>query len=299
MHAFIPHLCLSLAMILVGSSVVAGEILIRHFPVHLGSLLRFALASVVIVPLWIAREGRPPRLARRTWLILTGQALCGSVLFTIFLLHGLRWTSPGAAGIITSTTPACMSLLAWVLLKERPGRRIMIGIGLSVAGIAMLNLAGAEKAGVQSWPGNLLVAAAVVVESLFLLVRKSIREQLSPLAVSSLITVLATCFFLPLGLTQAVGFDFGALPLEAWMSVIYYAVAVTVLAYLCWFAGVTRVRADVAGVFTAILPVSALVLSALVLDQPVRQEHLAGVFLALTSIVLISRHSATKEDEPS
>lgn len=288
MHAFFPHLFLSLAMILVGSSVVAGEILIRYFPVHLGSLLRFALASLLIVPLWLAREGRPPRLARRTWLILAGQALCGSVLFTIFLLHGLRWTSPGAAGIITSTTPACMSLLAWVLLKERPGRRIMVGIGLSVAGVAILNLAGAEKTGVQSWPGNLLVAAAVVVESLFLLVRKSIREQLSPLAVSSLITVLATCFFLPLGLTQAVGFNFVALPWEAWVSVVYYAVAVTILAYLCWFAGVTRVQASVAGVFTAILPVSALILSALVLNQPVRPEHLMGCLLALTSIVLIS-----------
>lgn len=298
MHAFFPHLFLSLAMILVGSSVVAGEILIRHFPIHLGSLLRFALASLLIVPLWIAREGRPPRLARRTWLILTGQALCGSVLFTIFLLHGLRWTSPGAAGIITSTTPACMSLLAWVLLKERPGRRIIFGIGLSVAGVAILNLAGAEKTGVQSWPGNLLVAAAVVVESLFLLVRKSIREQLSPLAVSSLITVLATGFFLPLGLVQAMGFDFAALPWEAWVSVVYYAVAVTILAYLCWFAGVTRVRASVAGVFTAILPVSALILSALVLDQPVGPEHLTGCLLALASIALICCHDAAKEVAP-
>lgn len=289
MHAFIPYFCLSLAMILVGSSVVAGEILIRHFPVHLGSLLRFALASALILPLWITREGRPPRLARRTWMILTGQALCGSVLFTIFLLHGLRWTSPGAAGIITSTTPACMSLLAWMLLRERPGKRIVIGIGLSVAGVAILNLAGTEKTGVHSWPGNLLVAAAVVVESLFLLVRKSIREQLSPLAVSSLITLLATGFFLPLGLIQAQDFDFAALPLEAWMSVVYYAVAVTILAYLCWFAGVTRVRASVAGVFTAILPVSSLTLSALVLGQPVGPEQLAGCLLALASIVLICR----------
>ncbi len=289
MHSFIPHILLSLAMILVGSSVVAGEILIRHFPVHLGSLLRFALASALIIPFWLVREGRPPRLRRRTWMILTAQALCGSVLFTIFLLHGLRWTTPAAAGIITSTTPACMSLLAWFVLHERPKKRILAGITLSVAGVAILNQAGADEGGIQSWPGNALVGAAVIVESLFLLVRKSIQEQLSPLAVSSLITGLATCFFLPLGLTQALSFNFAALPLEAWGSVIYYAVAVTILAYLCWFAGITKVRASVAGVFTAILPLSSLVLSALVLNQPVGSEHVLGCVLALCSIVLICR----------
>lgn len=287
MHQFIPHLLLTLAMILVGSSVVAGEILIRHFPIHLGSLLRFALASALIVPTWLILEGRPPRLRRQTWLILTAQTLCGSVLFTIFLLHGLHWTSPGAAGIITSTTPACMSLLAWMLLGERPTRRIIAGICLSVIGVAILNLADIETEGGQSWIGNLLVVAAVVVESLFLLVRKTIHEELSPMAVSSLISILATCFFLPLGLTQATHFHFAALPAEAWASVIYYAVVVTILAYLCWFGGVIRVKASVAGIFTSVLPVSALVLSALLLDHPVTWQHVGGCGLALGGIALI------------
>lgn len=287
MYTFFPHILLILAMILVGSSVVAGEILIRHFPIHLGSLLRFALASALIIPIWLIREGRPPRLRRQTWMILAGQALCGSVLFTTFLLHGLRWTSPGAAGIITSTTPACMSLLAWILLGERPARRIIVGISLSITGVAILNAAETEATGDQSWIGNLLVVAAVVVESLFLLIRKTIQEELSPLAVSSLISILATLIFLPLGLNQAMRFNFAALPPEAWASVIYYAVAVTILAYLCWFGGVTRVTANVAGVFTSVLPVSALILSALVLDRPVTQAHMVGCGLALGSIVLI------------
>lgn len=287
MTRILPHLCLAAAMALVGSSVVAGEIMIRHFPIHLGSLLRFALASAIIVPFWLWIEPRPPRLRPRSWLILAGQTLCGSALFTIFVLHGLRWTSPASAGIITSTTPACMGLLAWIILGERPGGRIMAGIALSVTGIAILNLAGAQDGPDGSWRGNLLVAAAVVVESLFLLVRKSIPEKLSPLATSSIISVLATLFFMPLGLSQARGFAFAALPMEAWWCVLYYAVAVTIIAYLCWFAGVTKVPASVAGIFTGILPVSALAVSALFLGQNVAWPHLLGCALAMASIGLI------------
>jgi len=286
MTRYFPHFCLSLAMILVGSSVVAGEILIRHFPIHLGSLLRFALASAVIVPFWLRREGIP-RLRRRSWAILAGQTLCGSVLFTIFVLYGLRWTSPASAGIITSTTPACMGLLAWVILGERPDRRIVLGILLSVAGIAVINLDGTSSATENSWWGNLLVTAAVIVESLFLLLRKSIGEALSPLAVASIVSTLATLFFLPLGLLQAWHFPFAGLAREAWWCVIYYALAVTILAYLCWFAGVTRVRAGVAGVFTAVMPVSALLFSALFLGQHITPAHLGGCALALLSIGVI------------
>lgn len=293
MTRILPHFCLAAAMALVGSSVVAGEIMIRHFPIHLGSLLRFALASAIIVPFWLLIEPGLPRLRPRTWLILAGQTLCGSALFTIFVLHGLRWTSPASAGIITSTTPACMGLLAWIILGERPGGRVLAGIALSVAGIAILNLAGTQGGQGGSWTGNLLVAAAVVVESLFLLVRKSIPEKLSPLATSSIISVLATFFFMPLGLTQARGFAFEALPMEAWWCVLYYAVAVTIVAYLCWFAGVTRVTASVAGIFTGILPVSALAVSALFLGQDIGMPHLIGCALAMASIALICGRDAT------
>lgn len=288
MTRLFPYSCLTVAMILVGSSVVAGEIMIRHFPIHLGSLLRFTLASAIIAPIWLLKEGGLPRLHPRSWLILVGQTLCGSVLFTIFVLYGLRWTSPASAGIITSTTPACMGLLAWIILGERPGGRVLAGIVISVAGIAVLNLSGARGDGAGSWAGNLFVAAAVVVESLFLLVRKSIRDQLSPLAVSSLITLLATLFFMPLGLWQAANFSFAGLPLEAWWCVLYYAVPVTIIAYLCWFAGVTRVPAGVAGIFTGVLPVSALLISALFLGQAVTRAQLFGCGLAMLSIVLIS-----------
>lgn len=286
MTRFVPHLCLSLAMVLVGSSVVAGEILIRHFPIHLGSLLRFAVASAVIVPFWLLREGFP-RMDPRNWAILACQTLCGSVLFTIFVLYGLRWTSPASAGIITSTTPACMGLLAWMLLDERPDRRLTLGILLSVSGIAVINLAGSGGDSENSWLGNILVTAAVVVESLFLLLRKSISQPLSPLAVSSLVSVLATLFFLPLGMFQAWHFPFTDLAPEAWWCVLYYALAVTILAYLCWFAGVTRVRAGVAGIFTAIMPVSALTFSFLFLNQQITAAHLAGCALALSSIGVI------------
>lgn len=281
----IAYLHLTLAMIIVGSSVVAGKIMVSQLPIHLSSAIRFALALILLLPLVRWREGGLPRLSRRSWLLLAGQSLCGSFLFTVFLLYGLQRTSPAAAGIITSTTPACMGILAWMAIKDQPSKRTMAGILLSVAGLVAVN--GAGDGSGESWSGNLLVFGAVVFESLFLLLRKGVSEPLSPLSAATIISLFGLLWFLPLGIYEAFTLPLPSSP-SAWLSVAYYGVVVTVLAYLFWFAGIVRVPASTAGVFTAVMPVSALLLSALVLGQRIDPAHVAGCALVLLSIALLS-----------
>lgn len=284
------YLDLTMAMILVGSSVAAGKFMIQELPVHLASALRFCCAALLIVPLLLILEGIP-RLSLRSWAILFVQAACGSFLFNVFLLAGLARTTAGAAGIITSTTPACMGLTAFAVLGERPSRRVVAGIALSMAGILAVNLhdAGPDVgADMGALAGNLLVLCAVMAETFFLLLRKCIPEPVSPLAVSTVMTVFGLALFTPGALVQARGFDFAAVSWASWSVVAYYGAFVTVAAYLFWFSGVARVGAGTAGVFTAVMPVSALILSALLLGEAVTPAALAGCALVLAGIACIS-----------
>ncbi len=280
---------LALAMIIVGSSVVAGKIMIMDLPVFLASALRFLMAGLLLVPMLYVREGGLPRLSMRSYALLALQALCGAFLFTVFLLYGLKLTSPASAGIITSTTPACMGVLAWIFLKERPALRVVAGITLSVAGVLILNL---NETGHDQYShpimGNLLVVGAVVFESMFLLLRKSIPETLSPLAASTIVALFALAFFAPMGAWEAVSFDFALVGTASWLAVAYYGVFVTVLAYLFWFTGIVRVSGSVAAVFTAVMPVSAIALSCIVLGEELGWQHVAGCAGVLAGIYFIS-----------
>lgn len=285
------YLNLTLAMVLVGSSVVAGKIMVDELPVFLASAARFVLALSILIPIICIREGGLPGISRRSWCMLAVQSLCGSFLFTVFLLYGLTFTGPSSAGIITSTTPACMGIIAWVFLKDRPSLRIGVGIMLSVLGVLVINMveSGGGVSGSNPLLGNVLVLGAVIFESMFLLIRKTVPEPLSPLAVSTIISLFGLIWFLPMGLYEASAADFGAISLTGWLTVIYYGVFVTVLAYLFWFAGITKVPASIAGVFTAVMPLSALVLSALILSEPIGWQQLVGCGCVLIGIVLISR----------
>lgn len=286
------YLCLASAMAIVGSSVVAGKLVIASFPVFLASGLRFAIASAVLLPLFIRQGNGLHSIRPKDWGILSLQALAGVFLFSIFLLEGLKYTTAAESGVITSTTPAMAGLLAFLLLNERLTRANLLALALAVAGILILNLAGTgapRLRGPNPWLGNLLVFGAVVGESLFIALGKIVSARISPLGISTAVSLLGLAMFAPVAVVQALRFDFSALAWTDWLPVLYFGIVVTVVAFLLWYSGLAHVPAGSAAVFTGVLPVSAVLLSYLVLDETFLWSHLLGGLFVLAAIALIAR----------
>lgn len=282
---------LSLAMIIVGSSVVFGKIITNSFPVFLASGLRFAIASAVMLPLLLKYEKKMLHISGKNFLNLIAMAFCGQFIFTFLVLLGLRYTSAIEAGIITSTSPAMMAVVTYLFFREKPGIRRMIGIGMVVAGVIIVN--GFADVKTFSVParhifGNLLMLGAVAGEAFFLLMRKRISSDISNLALTGYLCFLGFVMFLPLSVFQAISFDFSGVGPAAWGAILYFGAVFTVLAYAFWFQGVSRVSGSTAGVFTAVMPVSAVLLSCLFLKEQFTVYHAAGGALILSAILLIT-----------
>jgi len=278
---------LSLAMAIVGSSVVCGKVLTNAFPVFLASGLRFALAAALMLPLILLEQKGLPRFGRKDWGLMILMAFCGQFVFTCLLLYGLRFTGGLDAGVITATTPAAMTLVALVLLRERPGRWQLLGVTFAVGGVLLVNgvLGRAAAEGDGRWLGNALICLAVLGEALFLLLRKRLSAQVSNLALAGVLCWLGLFMFAPFALVQAWGFDFRGVTALAWWALLYFGVVFTVVAYLLWFRGVVRVSGGVAGVFTAVMPVSALGLSCLLLGETLTWHHALGGAMVVAAIL--------------
>jgi len=281
-------LLLTLAMITVGSTVVASRIIVAGLPPFTASALRFAIALPVFLALMRWRGQRLRRPAPHDAALIALQALCGSVGYAVLLMAGLRTTSAANAGVIAGTLPAVGALVGALVLRERIGLRLGIAIALACAGVAAVVVAPAQRNGAAngSLPGDLLVMAAVGCESLFLLLNKRLRVPLAPLAQSTLMTALG----LAMTLGPALAEHAWTLPVDpaALLGVLYYALVPTVGGYLLWYAGAERVSAGRAALYTAVLPVSALVLAALVLREPITGSQLAGAGCVLAAIAASS-----------
>lgn len=291
---WVAYLELTCAMAIVGSSVVVGKILIARFPVFLGAGLRFAIASVVLLPMLITREKGLPSIPRRDWSFLFLQALTGVFLFSIFLLYGLKWTTAAESGIISSTTPAVLGLMSFLFLKERLTWPKVTGIGFTLFGIIAINLIGTTASadrGTNPLLGNLLVMGAVVGEALFTILRKMVSDRVTPLASATVMSLLGLAMFLPFAIYEAQGFDFSRTTIAGWFPAIYYGIVVTVVAFLLWFRGVSEVPASTAAVFTGVWPVSAVLSAYVVLQEPFSLSHVFGVICVLVGIGFVSKES--------
>ena len=293
------YIDLTLAMAIVGSSVVAGKLIIQVFPVFMASGLRFLIASLIVLPLVWRKDRKFYRFSPRQWGVLTIMAFCGQFLFTTFLLIGLKYTTAVEAGLITCTTPAAMAIIAALVLGERPSPRQATGIVLAVAGVMIISGLSQPVPADQApnrLLGDLLVCCAVFGEAVFLLLRKTLPIETSDLSVTAALVILGLVLFAGPAVYEAKWEHFRLAGPSQWAAVLYFGAIFTAAAYFLWFRGVARVSGDTAGVFTAVIPLSAVFLSWLILKEAVGWNHLLGGALVIGAILITAVAPAKKTE---
>jgi len=275
------------AMMLAGSTVVVGKLLSTRVPVFLSVELTLCAALAAILPLQIARRRELRLLHARELLYMLLQAFFGIVLFRAFTLYGLRFTSALSAGVITSAAPAIMAVIAAVALGERLGRTQAIGVGLAVAGLLLINLWGHEPSeGSGSLVGNLLILAATVCEALLTVFRKSSGGRIGSVTNTTVLVGMSALMMLPFALLDLRSFALAHIGTVGWISIVYYGSVATVIAYILWGHGALQIPANRTGIATAALPVSALILSSLVLGEHLGPQHLVGCAAVIAGIIM-------------
>lgn len=277
------------AMILVGSSVAVGRLVATTLPIAFASMVRFALASLCLYTLIVWREKSLAPLQRRTMIILGAQALSGSFLFTLCMLEGLRFTGAAQAGVVAAATPAAVALMGSLLFREPLAFRAMTGIMATTAGIALLGYEHGSCEGSNPLTGNLLVLCAVAFEAVFLLLRRTVREPLSPLLAAFWVSLFGFGLFLIPGCWELGKITPAMLTTAALLELVYYGLGVTAAAYILWFYGVVRVDAATAGTVTGVMPMAALASAALLCGEQLGVRELAGCAAVVCGIGFLAR----------
>ena len=284
---YVGYICCALAMIGVGSTVVVSKSIAAGLPPFSATALRFAIAFPLFVLVMRWRGVRWPRLDRRDTALVIAQAAAGSVGYTVLLISGMKFASAGDAGVIAGTLPAVSAMVAMLALGERPSPALLGAIVLATAGVLACTVYAGDNAAPHaggSIVGNLLVFAAIVCEALFILLNRKLRTPVAPLPLSALmcgigfaVSIVPACF------ERAWNMPIDAAALG---GVLYYALVPTVAGFVLWYEGAARVSGAEAGLMTALVPVSALALAALLLREPVSAAQLTGVACVLGAVML-------------
>lgn len=277
-------LCLVLAMAFTGANVPAGKVLVAEMPVLALLVVRFAVATATLA-LLVRGEDSPGfgSLSGRDWVDLVVMALVGSILFMFFMLEGTKRTAAVDVGIITATIPAAVTLLGAVVRRRLPRPAEATTVALACLGLAIMQSGGAG--GASSLAGNLLVAVAVICEAIFVLVSQRMSGRLKPIRLSLAVAGTSLLIVLPFAGPDLVATPWANLGWGTWAVAVWYALAASVFCTILWYRGAPRVEPWVAGLSTAALPITAVVVSALLLAEPLDTRRLLGGGLVVAAIV--------------
>ncbi len=293
-ESFKGQLQCSLAMVLVGSTVVVSKLIGQDIEPFLATTLRHAIALPVFLVLMYAAGVRLPRVGLRDGALLLVQAAAGSVGYSVLLIQGVNLASAADASVVAGTLPAVSALFAVLFLGERMGLRLMVAIALATMGVIAVALS--PQVSVQGHArlqGVILVQAAIVCEAIFILANKRLSKPLPALAQSTLMCAGGLLLSMVPAWWVASRATAG-LSLIAAGGLIYYAWVPTVGGFLLWYAGSAKTSGARAALATVWLPVAALLLSALFLHEAISHWQMLGLGCVVLAIVL----AATAKAQP-
>ncbi len=289
---------LSFAFILAGTSVITARIVSGDLGTFTITAVSLGLLLACLIPVFAARITAIVKTMRwNDWKRILLQAGFGIFGFRLFLLLGLNLTSAGEAGILTGATPAITALMAWLFLREAPAGKGILGIGFTVAGILLLQgMAVMDRALPDGHvAGNLLVLCAVACESCYHVLsrrHKTAQCNASGVAIPPMIQTLLVAFaafLLCLGpaLTERPLASLRALDLPGWAALAWYGLVITALAFYCWYEGITRCSATTAAVYSGLIPLTAMILSVVLLgERPAPVQWIGGLAILAGIVVL-------------
>lgn len=292
--AFAAYVALTTSALVWGGSIVGQKLALGAFSAVETSILRGSGALAILIPLWWWTEGDRATLTVRDvkFLSLLGLGVLGNHLLTLF---GLRYIGASTAGVIIGASPAITALLSSLLVRDIPFKTVAGGCVLSFAGVALVSGVGGDApSGESPWLGGLLVLLGLVSWALYSIGGREIMERLSPLTVNWTTLLISLLLQIPLLWTdrKLLVTGVGAVPVSGWLALLYLIVFATALGQQAWLYGVKGVGPSRAGVFVNLIPVSALLLSAVILGEAIGVREVVGIVLILVGVWLVGWQSA-------
>ena len=239
------------------------------------SLRYAALAGLVL----LALSRQLPR-GHWWWRALVLGLLNFAAFFPLLFLSAYRLPG-GIASTVQAASPLVVMALAWLVLREVPGRLRVVGGLVGLVGVGLLVLratSSIDTLGVLAAGGSVLSSALG-----FVLVRRW-PAPVDTLTLVSWQLVVGGVALVPL--TLVVEGPPPALDLSAAGGLLWLAGVGTVLAYACWFRGLARLPAGTVSLIGLLNPVVATSLGIVVSGEPFGVVTVLGMTLIAGGVLL-------------
>ncbi|MES2153013.1 MAG: DMT family transporter [Pseudomonadota bacterium] len=275
--------------VLFSTKAIVAKLLYRY---HIDAVtliafrMLFSLPVFAAVALWKMRVGPPLSVADR-WRIV-GLGLVGYYLSSFLDFLGLQYISVGLERLILFLTPTFVLLMTSLYFKRRISRLEWVALALSYCGIVLVFVHDLSGGAGNTVLGALFVLASALAYGVYLLFSGELVKRVGSLRlVAYAMCVSSVACIVQFFLLRPASLLIQPAPVY-WLSLVN-GIFCTIFPVFMTMVAVQRIGAPSASQAGMIGPVSTLFLGALILGEPITGVQLAGTWLVLAGIYLLSK----------
>jgi drug/metabolite transporter (DMT)-like permease len=285
--AVLAEISLILAAVFWGANYAATKYAAEFMPPLLVVAFRFIVGGVLVACLLLILKPAD-RIAPRELLPVAGlgclYVAIGQGTFTL----GIHLTSAANTGLIFATSPIWGLLLGSMLGLERPTRRGILGVSLSILGVGVVFYEGlsADAVGLV---GDLLVLVSAMTFGAYTVLSIPMLRRHSPLAVATYSLLFGGMVVLLFSIPFLPGLDWRNVGVGAWVAVIFSGVFATAFAFAAWQVGIGRIGANRVLVYQYLITLTGVASGIVFFGESLGIEKLVGGAVILVGVYLARR----------
>lgn len=277
-----------------GATFIAGRIAVQAMPPLTVATGRFVLASLLLLVIAYRVEGGLPKLSyKQLWVTLL-LGLTGVAIYNVFFFGALERMPAGKTALLVALSPIMTAVTVALILKEKLGPYRWGGIALALIGTLTIvtkgDILGASQGLLQSFGwGELLMLGAIVSWVSYTVISRFALRGLSPIAATTYASLWGA---LVLGLAAFSEIDTLRPEMLSWsnfFTIFYLGSFGSAIAFIWYNEGVKMIGPARTVVFTNLVPVFGLLLSYLILDEPIYLSMLIGGAIVIAGVTLTNQ----------
>jgi drug/metabolite transporter (DMT)-like permease len=285
-----PRLLILFAIILLHQVIASfaypvAKVGLRQVDPFIFAFFRFIIASAIYVLIFIfSKKGPSISKPDRLRIFLVGVLIIP--INQLLFLVGQALTTASHGALLFATTPIFIYILAIILLGEKATFSKTVGIFIALAGVFAILAGGKMEFGKGNLSGDLIIIISVVAWALATILGKPLAQKYGAIRSVGLAIIYGSVVYLPLGAYKAISGDYSRIDVAGWISILYLAIFLSVIAYVLWYWIMKYMEASRVAVVQNIQPIIASAVAALFLAEPISRNLVAGGIIIIGGVIL-------------
>ncbi|KGR78712.1 DMT family transporter [Ureibacillus manganicus] len=257
------------------------------------SIIAGLFFSIILIPQWKLINWK------ENWSVYVISSIFNVILFYGVQSIGLQYLPAGLYSVIVYLQPVLVVILAWAILQEPLTRIKLIGVLLGFLGVVIVSLDGISgKIAPIGFVLALITAIGWAIGTIYVKVKSNVVHALWLVALHNVIGGLCM-FFYGLGVEDIRTIEWNV---SFIVCLVYGAIFGVALAFILYYQLIGKGEAGKVSSFTFLVPLIAVLIGTIFLNEPFTITLFIGMVLIIFSIYLINKPSNVingKENEES